>query len=185
MAMRMLLPSEYDESYFDGRRQDLRHNAGYGEYKDSIFDQLAEQIVADYPEIFNKKMIDVGCAYGFLVKHLRDKGVNCIGRDLSAYALARADPKIRKFLKKKDASDSYPDIDGIISTRLLICFDEDTVDKIIPHFNESAEFQIHLIDNTPNEKYYLRKPLEWWISKPWNKGTILISYENWSKYLIK
>lgn len=186
MAMRMLLPSEYDESYFEGKQGDYRHNAGYSNYKDVGFESLADKIVTKYPNIVGKRVVDVGCAYGYLVKYLRDRGVDCLGRDISNFAISQAEPSISPFLQVKDVLDNYPNnIDGIISVRFLVCFDEPTVDLIIAHFNTSVNFQLHIIDQDVNEKYYLEQPLSWWAEKPWNPGTILIKRENTDFDLIK
>ena len=65
---------------------------GGGNYTDSkfwtpFFEMIAERIV----DIFNpKKVLDAGCACGYLVAALRDKGVEAYGIDISDYAIEKA-----------------------------------------------------------------------------------------------
>ena len=46
-----------------------------------------------------RTVLDVGCAKGFLVKALREGGLEAYGVDLSEYAVGAADPSIRGFLR--------------------------------------------------------------------------------------
>jgi len=47
-----------------------------------------------------KKVPDVGCGLGLMVKYLRMLGVEAYGVDASNYALTRADSEVRGYLKK-------------------------------------------------------------------------------------
>jgi cyclopropane fatty-acyl-phospholipid synthase-like methyltransferase len=42
------------------------------------------------------KILEFGCAHGFLVKALNDFGINTYGVDISKYALSKVDPEIKK-----------------------------------------------------------------------------------------
>jgi SAM-dependent methyltransferase len=67
---------EYEEDYFE------RHYRGYPDY--GFYPLKAEKIInlAGNP----KSVVDVGCAYGRVVKCLREKGVEAVGVDISRYA---------------------------------------------------------------------------------------------------
>ena len=49
-----------------------------------FFEQIAEKIIKNYAP---KTVLDVGCAYGYLVEALRCRGVEAYGIDISEYAI--------------------------------------------------------------------------------------------------
>lgn len=63
-------------------------------------------VIAGIPGV--KTVLDVGCAKGFLVKALRDEGIDAWGVDVSAYAVGAADPSIRGYLRVR----SVQELDG-------------------------------------------------------------------------
>jgi len=60
-----------------------------------ILCQLSNKNLDHVPSV-----LDVGCAYGFTVQHLREAGVNAWGVDISDYALSQAPDEIKPFVKK-------------------------------------------------------------------------------------
>ena len=60
-----------------------------------FFGTIADQVVA---EIKPRRVLDVGCAKGFLVEALRDRGVEAFGIDVSEYAIGEVRPDIRAIL---------------------------------------------------------------------------------------
>ena len=97
--MALLLPTEYDASYFDGRLQSLAHNAGYSRYEryyhdeTNNFDLMAVDILNRY-SVGNKDILEICCAKGFLVEDLVNRGIDAFGVDVSAYAIGQANPAI-------------------------------------------------------------------------------------------
>jgi ubiquinone/menaquinone biosynthesis C-methylase UbiE len=60
-----------------------------------------------------ERVLDVGCAKGFLVKAFKDMGIEAWGVDVSEYALSTAPDDVRKFLYKVDMNkDALPFADG-------------------------------------------------------------------------
>ena len=65
--MPLLQPSEYDQSYFDGRLAATRHNAGYSTYErwyynqTNNFEKKATDILNRYT-VGNKDVLEIGCA---------------------------------------------------------------------------------------------------------------------------
>ncbi len=51
-------------------------------------------------------MLDVGCAKGFLVECLRDRGVEAYGFDISEYAIGEVRPDIRAYCWVASVTDS-------------------------------------------------------------------------------
>jgi ubiquinone/menaquinone biosynthesis C-methylase UbiE len=79
---------EYGHAYFDGPRE-----LGYGGYR---YDGRWQPVARDIAEHFNLKpgdrVLDVGCAKGFLVKDLLALGIDAYGIDVSEYAMKNCEP---------------------------------------------------------------------------------------------
>ena len=83
---------QYGEMYFDGPRE-----YGYGGYRyDGRFIPVAEDIVRHFDLKPGDRILDVGCAKGFLVKDLLKvcPGLDAFGVDVSEYALMHCEPEV-------------------------------------------------------------------------------------------
>ena len=81
---------EYGEHYFDGPRE-----YGYGGYRyDGRWQSVARDIVSHFSLREGDRLLDVGCAKGFLVKDLLALGIDASGIDLSDYALMHCEPEV-------------------------------------------------------------------------------------------
>lgn len=70
------------------------------------FSNIADQII----KIFNPRtVLDVGCATGYLVEALRDKGVEAYGFDISEYAISNVREDIKPFCIVHSITDPLPD----------------------------------------------------------------------------
>ena len=86
------LAREYGEAYFDGPRE-----YGYGGYRyDGRWIPVAEDIVRHFGLGPGDRVLDVGCAKGFLVKDLMQvcPGLEAFGVDISEYALTHCEPEV-------------------------------------------------------------------------------------------
>lgn len=63
----------------------------------AFFGGVAERIVT---RLRPQRVFDAGCAHGFLVEALWDRGVEAWGRDISDFAIAQARADIRRFLSQ-------------------------------------------------------------------------------------
>ena len=124
--MAVLLPVEYDASYFDGVTQALAHNAGYSRYArwpsadagrmtegrastGEYWRDKAVEMVHRF-DLVGKSVLEIGCAKGFLVEDMVAEGVDAFGLDVSAWAInlcpgvdtdaAATDAALGSFLKK-------------------------------------------------------------------------------------
>lgn len=83
---------EYGQMYFDGPRE-----YGYGGYRyDGRWIPVAEDIVKHFGLKPGDRVLDVGCAKGFLVKDLLKvcPGLEVFGIDVSQYALMHCEPEV-------------------------------------------------------------------------------------------
>lgn len=83
---------EYGQVYFDGARE-----FGYGGYRyDGRWIPVARDIVAHFGLKPGMRVLDVGCAKGFLVKDLMAvcPGLEVFGLDISEYALMNCEPEV-------------------------------------------------------------------------------------------
>lgn len=101
--------------YYD---KDYYHN-GKG-YYDYIYNGTFEKYAEDLIRMFNpRSTLEIGCAKGFLVKALRDKGVAAYGVDISEYAVSDAHPDAAEYLFVHDVTKptdiTFPVVDLIIS----------------------------------------------------------------------
>lgn len=81
---------EYGRMYFDGPRE-----YGYGGYNyDGRWIPVAKDIVDHFSLKPGDRLLDVGCAKGFLVKDLLALGIDAYGIDISEYALMNCEPEV-------------------------------------------------------------------------------------------
>lgn len=159
----------YDEAYYDGGK-------GYTKYDYSgQYDEWAGKIIKYYHP---RAVLDVGCAKGFLVKALRDRGVEAFGVDISTYAIANALESVKPFLVKQDITDTrfeylpfYKSMDLCVS---FDTFEHIPEDKLLAakEFMRSVSprwFIRVATKNTPNwqhdESHITIHSLGWW--KEW------------------
>ena len=106
---------EYGEMYFDGPRE-----YGYGGYRyDGRWQPVARDIVHHFGLKPGDRVLDVGCAKGFLVKDLLALGIDAYGVDVSRYALMHCEPEVIGRLQLGSA-DSLPFPDGSFAAVLSL-----------------------------------------------------------------
>ena len=85
------IAKQFGEMYFDGPRE-----YGYGGYRyDGRWRPVARDIIARFGLKPGMRVLDVGCAKGFLVKDLMQEtpGLEAFGLDISSYALMHCEPE--------------------------------------------------------------------------------------------
>ena len=106
---------EYGQMYFDGPRE-----YGYGGYRyDGRWQPVAKDIVDHFQLKPGDRVLDIGCAKGFLVKDLLALGIDVCGLDISEYALLHCEPEVIGRLHLGSA-DHLPFPDGSFSAVLSI-----------------------------------------------------------------
>ncbi len=90
------ISKQFGEMYFDGPRE-----YGYGGYSyDGRWVPVAQDIIKHFDLKPGMRVLDAGCAKGFLVKDLREAlpGLEVIGLELSQYAIDHAHPDAKPHL---------------------------------------------------------------------------------------
>jgi SAM-dependent methyltransferase len=78
-----------------------------------FFGGIADRITSDMAP---RRVLDAGCALGFLVESLRDRGVEAYGVDLSTYAIEQVHPPVKPFCRVGSITDDLGgDYDLIVS----------------------------------------------------------------------
>jgi SAM-dependent methyltransferase len=114
------LALQFGREYFDGTREQ-----GYGGYRyDGRWVPIAEDIVKYFALKPGDRVLDVGCAKGFLVKDLMKvcPGLEAFGIDISEYALMQCEPEVVGRLHLGDARRlPFPDasFDAVISINTI------------------------------------------------------------------
>ncbi len=83
---------QFERAYFDGTREE-----GYGGYHyDGRWVPIAQDIIAYYGLAPGSRVLDIGCAKGFLVKDIMEvcPGLEAIGLDISNYATSNGHPDV-------------------------------------------------------------------------------------------
>ena len=109
----------------------------------------------------------LGCGFGYLVKYLRDLGVNAFGVEIAEYAynLKKDDLIIHEDIVNVD----YLNAHYIFSWNMLDCLNETKAVEIANHLNQFSAQQIHIVccleDKTAhkfiNQGYFI-KSIQYW-----------------------
>ncbi|MDJ0838692.1 MAG: class I SAM-dependent methyltransferase [Acidobacteriota bacterium] len=120
------ISSQFGEAYFDGPREQ-----GYGGYVyDGRWVAVAETARDRYNLVSGQRVLDVGCAKGFLVHDLMQvvPGLDVWGLDISNYALQHAKPEVVNRLRWGNAKAlPWPDnfFDAVFAINTIHNLDRD------------------------------------------------------------
>jgi ubiquinone/menaquinone biosynthesis C-methylase UbiE len=123
---------EYGEMYFDGPRE-----YGYGGYRyDGRWIPVAEDMVLHFGLKPGDRVLDIGCAKGFLVKDLMKvcPGLEVFGVDVSRYALMHCESEAIGRLHIGSAEDlPFPDgsFKAVISLNTIHNLDRETCKRAL------------------------------------------------------
>jgi len=136
----MKVARKFDKEFFDGDRR-----FGYGGYQyDGRFKKIATDLIALYSLGQDSKVMDFGCAKGFLLKELKDQcGCECYGYDVSRYALNNSATGIIK-------PDVAQDFDLIVSMGTLHNLKLPELKTMLHWCNEAAKNSFITVDSYRN-----------------------------------
>ena len=100
------LAKKFGKEYFDGKR--IYGYGGY--YYDSRWKKVARDFIKYYKLKPGDRILDIGCAKGFLVKEFLDKKIDVYGIDISDYAIKKCHKNVVSRVSIGDAKKlPYPD----------------------------------------------------------------------------
>ena len=144
----------FDFSYFDGDRK-----YGYGGYyQDRRWKPVAKDIIKFFKLEKYSKILDIGCAKGFLVAEFRNKGMFAYGMDISPYAILSTPIELRKYLMTGTAERvpyDYKDFNLVISINTLHNLPRDGVIRALKEMQRVSKKDCYVVVDaysTPEEK---------------------------------
>jgi SAM-dependent methyltransferase len=139
-----IIPPAYDQFYYQhccGRPYVRNH-----EWL-SFFGAIADHIKQD---VAPQSVLDAGCAMGFLVECLRERGVEAFGVDISEYAIQRVREDIQPYCWIGSLLDPLPrTYDLIVCIEVLEHLSPQECDQVISHFCRAADDI--LFSSTPDD----------------------------------
>jgi O-antigen biosynthesis protein len=122
----MSLEHLYDVEYYSSHCGTVPYERS--EHWLSFFGNVADEIVR---HLDPKTVFDAGCAHGFLVESLWDRGVHARGRDLSSFAISKVRSDIARFCQVGSITDS---LEGTYD--LVTCI------EVIEHIPEAEALKV-------------------------------------------
>ncbi|MGD0330707.1 MAG: methyltransferase domain-containing protein [Nitrososphaeria archaeon] len=159
------LEAEFGRDYF------IPDKGRHGIYTDTPKNiKLVEYIKSLTPE----SVVDIGCAYGFLVKRLNSEGIKAVGVDVSKFAYMMRvtdDIQVASVLDLSCFKDKQFDL--AVTVELLEHILERDTDRALSEIARVSKRGVHFIDykevvNISRRKdvtYVNIKPYEWWVTK--------------------
>lgn len=161
----------FDRDYFvwNGRGESRGYRGTYADFPENL--KFAEYIKALTPE----NVLEVGCAYGFLVKRLNDMGIPTEGVDVSrfAYKMRATDSfRVGSILDLGFYKDKQFDLGVTVETFEHIL--EQDVDQALSEIARVSKRGVHwiaykevddLVKTHEDITHVNIKPYEWWVDK--------------------
>lgn len=93
---------------------------------------IADRIVADFRP---RRVLDAGCAFGFLVEALRNRGVEAFGIDLSPYAIENVHESVKPYCRVGSVSEALDGpFDVIVSVEVLEHMEAGEAERAMENF---------------------------------------------------
>ena len=177
-----MIARKFDKDFFDG---DRRHGYGGFEYHPRFWSEVVVDIANRYNLDSNSRVLDVGCAKGFLVYDLSLllNSTEIRGIDISEYAISHGKEEIKANLQVADAR-SLPfqdnEFDLVISINTLHNFDGGELDQAFMEVERvSKKNSFITVDAYENEEQKL-------MMEQWNLTALTIkSTRGWKTYFEK
>lgn len=135
------IPGEwYDADYFErGRKSNWERGYTWQLFK-GVFRDAATYLADIFPEA--STFLDVGCAKGFLVRALRDRGLEAWGIDHSPWAIAQAEPAAQSYLQLADVGNANTgddrQFDIVVAMSILESLTEEQIRRFLPQARRCA-----------------------------------------------
>jgi len=156
----------FNDEYYTSCCGEDYHNKSHWE---NFFGSIAEKIVADFKP---KTVLDAGCAWGYLVAALRDRGVEAYGIDISEFAISKVRNDIKPYCEVCSLTEPLPDgfpqkFDLVTNIEVLEHLYEEDGLKALENFcgyTERVIFSSTPDDITEKTHFNVQQP-EYWIKR--------------------
>jgi hypothetical protein len=127
-----------------------------------FFANIAQQIIS---QISPKTALDAGCAWGFLVEALRDRGVDAFGLDVSSYAIQMVREDVKPYCQLGSILEPLPfKYDLIVCIEVLEHLQPAQCDRAIANLCQASDDI--LFSSTPDDHreftHFNVQPTEYW-----------------------
>lgn len=178
--------------------------SGYSNYRwmPNLTIPMAERLIEYLAIDKNDKILDFGCAKGFLVKAFTDLGYDCQGADISPYALDNAPEEIKdKLFKYEEDTSVFDYYNLVIAKDVFEHIEPDELSRVLNIMQEVSDRLFCIVPLGNGDSYVIpeyendithviRQPREWWIEFFQSNGYNIqyFSYlmdglkDNWSHY---
>lgn len=149
----------FDESYFTTKDEGMKGYRNFPHFKERALWVQAN---------LSGSILEVGCAFGFLIYELDKLGVSIYGVDKSEYAGTQLAPEIANRVSIVDVMDmmiGQDHYDWIISWNLLDCLDDDEHAKNVSYTLNMGGSQLHVVcmsgQRYTDQGYFIRDYNYW------------------------
>lgn len=163
----------YDEDYYlrgTETGKSLYHNY---RWLPELTIPLAHELMNIIGIYAGQRVLDYGCAFGYLVKALRLLHVDAWGCDTSLYARRKAPPDVANYLKHEIPAKVFT---ATIAKDVFEHIPEENLDKILYTLSRYSEKLFVIVPLGNGKLYHIpsyeadlthvhRQPLEWWEAK--------------------
>ena len=148
------LARKFGKEFFDGDRS---HGYGGFNYNPKYWSEVVKDFTNYYDLNSNSRILDVGCAKGFLVYDLTNylKSQNIYGIDISSYAIENCKSEIKKNVFTGQAHKiNFPDkfFDLVISITTLHNYEIDGVKDCLKEINRISKKAFITVDAYSNDE---------------------------------
>jgi SAM-dependent methyltransferase len=152
----------YDEQYYKTGCGPVPYTRAEPQWS-PFFGSIAEQLIRAFHP---KRVLDAGCALGFLVEAFWDRGVEAWGIDVSPYAIAHVRRDMQAYCSVASLADGIPgSFDLITCIEVLEHMPESQGLSAIGHMTKAAD--IVLFSSTPYDleeaTHFNVRPLLYWL----------------------
>ena len=167
----------FDKSYYENGPQTGKSLYQNYRWIPELTIPLAHHIALNAKLDPSYKILDFGCAKGYLVHALRLLGYDAWGIDISEYAISKAPKEVSDYVSHIEPySDNFEDFDVILCKDILEHIPYDMIDKQLSILRQKADSVWAIIPLGVDGKYiipayeldkshYIRESKEWWEDK--------------------
>jgi 2-polyprenyl-3-methyl-5-hydroxy-6-metoxy-1,4-benzoquinol methylase len=174
----------YNEEYFM-RGTKSNYGGRFAPYAEEVYYPIAKIMRVKLVTVFEpKKVIVLGCARGYLVRALREVGVEAYGVDISEWAIKNADEKAKDYVYLGDIADMSRWKDGefdlVVAADVLEHIPREKLSRVLDEIaricNRNVYALIPVVDVFRHDKSHVSIfPSRWWIKQFEQRGFTLFS----------